>query len=66
MYIIPGVSPYICKACSLPYSMIPLAEKELDRLVAEGTCILEPVQFAERAAPIVPVLKGDKVSIRMW
>ena len=39
-----------------------MVEKELNRLVSEGT--LEPVQFSEWAAPIVPVLKKDKQSIR--
>ena len=38
-------------------------EEELERLVKEGT--LEPVQFAEWAAPIIPVLKSDKSSIRI-
>ena len=37
--------------------------KELDRLVEQGT--LNPVQFADWAAPIVPVLKGGKQSIRI-
>ena len=38
-----------------------MVEKELNRLVFERT--LEPVQFSEWAAPIVPVLKEDKQSI---
>ena len=38
-------------------------EKELDRLVEEGT--LEPVEFSEWAAPIVAVLKHDKQSVRI-
>ena len=37
-------------------------EEELDRLVQEG--VLELVQFAEWAAPIVPVVKPDK-SVRV-
>ena len=47
----------------MPYSMCSLVEKELDRLIQEG--ILEPVQFANWAAPIVPVLKSDKASVRI-
>ena len=35
----------------------------MDRLVAEG--IIEPVQFADWAVPIVPVLEQDKVSVRI-
>ena len=38
-------------------------EQELDRLVSAG--ILEPVQFAEWASPIVPVLKADGRSVRI-
>ena len=34
-------------------------EEELDHLVQEG--ILEPVLFSEWAAPIVPVIKPDKI-----
>lgn len=38
-------------------------EQELDRLKKEGT--IEPVAFTDWAAPIVPVLKTDKKSIRI-
>ena len=38
-------------------------EEALKKLVEEG--ILEPVQFSEWAAPIVPVLKSDKESVRV-
>ena len=38
-------------------------EQELDHLVTEG--ILEPVQFADWAALIVPVLKSDGQSVRI-
>ncbi len=39
------------------------SEKELLRLQEEG--IIEPVQFADWAAPIVPILKSDKQSVRI-
>ena len=38
-------------------------EEKLERLTKEG--IIEPVQYAEWAAPIVPVLKSDKTSVRI-
>ena len=38
-------------------------ETELDRLLAKG--IVEPVKFADWAAPIVPVMKRDKESVRI-
>ena len=63
IHIIPGVSPRFCEARLLPYSTVPLVEEELDKLVVED--IIEPVQFADWAVPIVPVLKQDKVSVRI-
>ena len=38
-------------------------EKELDHLVQ--TKVLEPIQFADWAAPIIPVLKCDKKSLQI-
>ena len=58
-----NATPRFTKARSVPYAYRGLVEKELDRLVSEG--ILEPVEFAEWASPIVPVLKSDKKSIRI-
>ena len=51
-------TPCFCKARPVPYELKAKVEEELDRLAAEG--IIEPRQFADWAAPIVPVLKGDQ------
>ena len=42
----------------IPYSIKDQLGRELDCLVQEGT--LEPVEFSEGAAPIVPIVKEDK------
>ena len=55
----PGATPKFCKARSVPYFYQDKVEKELDRLVEEGT--LEPVEHSEWASPIVAVLKQDRV-----
>ena len=47
------------KARSLPYVMRDMVDKELDRLLAED--IIEPVQYSDWAAPVVPVMKADKM-----
>ncbi len=52
--------PRYCKARSIPYAMRSKVDAELERLEKEGT-----VQFADWAAPIVPVVKADKKSIRI-
>ena len=59
----PSATPKYCKARAVPYFYREKVEKELDRLVEEGT--LEPVEFSEWAAPIVAVLKPDKQNVRM-
>ena len=41
----------------MPYILRERVEKELDRLLNEG--IIEPVQFSDWAAPIVPIAKED-------
>ena len=55
-------SPKYYKARPVPYALREKIEKELERLQEEGT--IEPVQFADWAAPIVPIVKDDK-SIRI-
>ena len=59
----PSATPKYCKAPAVPYFYCDKVEKELDRLVEEGT--LEPVEFSEWAAPIVAVLKPDKQNVRI-
>lgn len=63
IYVDPNARPRYCKARTVPYAMRQLVERELERLVEEG--VLEPVQMAEWAAPIVPVLKADKSGVRI-
>ena len=58
-----GCAPRFCKARPVPYSLKELVDKEIDRLVGEGT--LEPIQFSDWASPIVPVLKADKASVQV-
>jgi len=48
-------------ALCMPCAMCSPGEKELDRLMHQG--IIECVQFANWAAPIVPVLKSDRKSV---
>ena len=63
IFIGPSVPPRFCKARSVPYSMRPLVEAELEKLVDQG--ILTAVQHAEWAAPIVPIMKADRKSVRI-
>ena len=59
----PDATPWFCKARTVPYALQGKVEEALKKLVEEG--ILVPVQFSEWAAPIVPVLKSDKESVRV-
>ena len=49
--------PQFYRARTVPYAIREKVEADLDRLEQEG--IIEPVQFSDWAAPIVPVLKKD-------
>jgi len=45
------------------YSVQPLVDKELDKLVQDG--VIESVHFADWVTPIVHVLKSNKSSVRI-
>ena len=57
LYLEPDAIPRFCNARPVPYALREKVENGLNRLQADG--IIEHVQFAEWAAPIVPVLKPD-------
>ena len=63
IFVDPSVPPHFCKARSVPYAMKPLVEAELDKLIEQG--ILTPVQHADWAAPIVPIMKVDRKPVRI-
>ena len=54
-----GAQPKYCKVRSVPFAMRAKVE-ELERLVSEG--IIDPVQFADWVASIVPIVKSDRKS----
>lgn len=57
IHLDPSHTPRFYKARPVPYSLRNKVEKELDRLLEQG--VIEPVQFSDWAAPVVPVLKKD-------
>ena len=63
IHVEPGAKPRFCKARTVPYALRKKVEQELERLTKEG--IIEPIQFADWAAPIVPVMKKDGTSLRI-
>ena len=52
-----GAHPRYFRPRPVPYALRPRVEQELERLQRMG--VIEPVQFSEWAAPIVPVVKKD-------
>ena len=63
IHVDPGAKPRFCKARTVPYTLREKVEQELDRLTKEG--IIQPIQFTDWAAPIVPVMKKDGTSLQI-
>ena len=61
--ITPEARPRFHKARRVPYAYRQKVEEELARLVSED--ILEPIDSSDWAAPIVPIIKSDKKSVRI-
>ena len=59
----PDAVPRFFKPRAIPYALRDKVEDELKRLQDEG--IIEPVPFSDWAAPIVPIVKADKKSVRI-
>ena len=48
-----------CNFRSIPFSLRSRVEQELDHLEKSG--VIEPIQFSDWAAPIVPVVKSNGI-----
>ena len=57
IFLDPSARPRFCKPRTIPYALRTKVNKELERLEAAG--VIEPIQFSDWAAPIVPMLKQD-------
>ncbi|ETW98967.1 MAG: hypothetical protein ETSY2_41820 [Candidatus Entotheonella gemina] len=57
LHVSPGAKPRFYRPRSIPYALRSRVDQALQKLVSEG--IVEPIQFSEWAAPIVPVVKRD-------
>ena len=57
IHVDPVAVPHFWQPHTVPYALKGKCEQEFDRLEHAG--IIEPVQFTDWAAPIVPVVKRD-------
>ena len=57
LHLKPDVQPKFLRARNLPFALREKVESELERLVEAG--VITPVQHAEWATPIVPVMKQN-------
>ena len=61
LHVDPQTRPRFCKPRPLPHAMQKRVEQEIDQLKQEG--ILQPVEFSDWSAPVVPVLKMMVLSV---
>jgi len=61
-YVSEKAVPIYYRCRPLPYVMSDMVNKELDRLLSED--IIKPVQYSDRDAPFVPMMKTDN-SVRL-
>ena len=57
IHVEPEARPRFCKVRPVPHAIRARLDRELERLQRED--IIQPVEFAEWAAPVVPVVKRD-------
>ena len=57
IFVDTAAQPRFCKPCTVPYALKEKVDQEQERLKRAG--VIEHVQFADWAAPIVPVVKRD-------
>ena len=57
IHVEPESTQHLCKARPVPYALRGRMERELDHMHESG--VIEPMEFAEWAASIVPVVKSD-------
>ena len=57
LHVDAGTHPIFRRANKVPFALRTEVERELDRLLSLG--VIEPVEFSDWVAPIVPVVKPD-------
>ena len=57
LFIDSKAPPKFYRARTVPYALRDKVEQELTRLQKQG--VIEPARFADRAVPVVPVVKSD-------
>ena len=59
----PDILPTFYKLRPVPFALLEKVNNDIDCLIVLG--VFKPISHAEWAAPLVPILKADKKSIRL-